>query len=244
MPSWQNAFSGLDVGTNFHSSGEEVLADLDDDETPVIEPIVASGLHAWVAQEKIKGGNSVAADFFRSSTGGWGFNQEWYYEPTPTLRPGQFGYAAPRPRFSTEANETDVPTSALPREPFFRRFQASETGPLNPDYQGSRLRAPIGDVNADDEARKLVTFAKCLGEGIPALSFVQGSNASVKFEQDLGKNYNLNTNYARDTGEGFKNGWPASRSEQPDWFHTDYVNVPYIFNYPLFDKITTDGGLK
>ena len=128
-----------------------------------------------------------------------------------------------------------MPSSALPGEPFFQRFRASESGGFYLGYQGSRLHAPIGDANADDEARKLVTVAKSLGEGIPALSFPQGSNRSTKFDE-LGGNFDLDTST-------FKNSWPASRS-LPGWKHGDCLDVAYTFNFPLYEKITTDGGLK
>lgn len=240
---WLNVFDRLDLGTNLFSYGEEVLANPVDDSTPVIEPIREDGLYAWVAQEKIKGGNSVAATLFRSATAGWTFNTAWYQEtfpPDPAF--------PPRRRTPIEARDAaypvGVPTSSLPEEPFFKRFQASETNGFYPGYLGSRLMAPLGDADADHEARKLVTFAKCLGEGIPALSFAQGSNPSATFEKTgMGGNLDLDTNYNPSSRIGFKNGWPASRSNI-NWRHGDLLNVAYTFIFPLFDILATDGGSK
>lgn len=240
---WQNVFSGLEVGTNIYSSGEEVLANPLDDSTPVIEPVREDGLLSWVAQEKIKGGNSIAASLFRSATGGWNFNAAWYYNPTRTLSPGDFGYVEPRPLFSTEATEAAVPTTALPSEPFFRRFQATESGGFYPGYQGSRLHAAIGDTNADDEARKLVTFAKCLGEAIPVLSYAQGRNTSTKFDA-LDGNLDLNEAYNPATGTGFKTGWPASRGTDTNWKHSDCLNVCYVHHFKFYDHMAINGGLR
>jgi hypothetical protein len=234
---WQNVFANLEVGTNFYSSGEEVLANPVNDSMPVWEPLFFAGLRAWVAQEKHKGGNGVAASFFRSWTAGWVENEAWY---VPRQPPIPEGVPPTRRRFASEAQNVaapnGVPSSALPAEPFFRRFQATESGGFYPGYQGSRLHAPIGDTNADDEARKLVTVAKCLGEAIPALSYPQGSNTATKFD-DLSGNFDLNTS-------NFKNGWPASRGGDTNWKHSDCLDVSYIFHFKLYDRMKTDGGLQ
>lgn len=235
---WRNVFAGLDVGTNLYSSGEEVLSNPINDSVPLWEPLFGGGLRAWVSQEKHKGGAGPAAPFFRSWTGGWIENKAWYVPIVPTPPAGS---PQTRPRFVSEAQDVavpgGVPTSALPSEPFFQRFQSNESGGFYPGYQGSRLHAPIGDTNADDEARKLVTVAKCLGEAISALSFPQGSNASPAFTRPgMSGNFDLNTST-------FKNGWPSSRSDT-NWKHSDCLNVAYTFNFPLYDKMTNDGGLK
>jgi hypothetical protein len=233
---WRNVFAGLDVGTNLYSSGEEVLANPINESVPLWEPLFGGGLRAWVSQEKHKGGAGTAAPFFRSWTAGWIENKAWYVPIVPTPPAGS---PQTRRRFASEAQDmaapSGVPNSGLASEPFFQRFQASESGGFYLGYQGSRLHAPIGDANADDEARKLVTVAKCLGEAIPALSFPLGSNSSTKFD-DLGGNFDLN-------GSAFKNGWPSSRPDT-NWKHSDCLNVAYTFNFPLYDKMTNDGGLK
>ncbi|HVU23218.1 MAG TPA: Ig-like domain-containing protein [Opitutus sp.] len=235
---WRNVFAGLDVGTNLYSSGEEVLANPINDSVPLWEPLFGGGLRAWVSQEKHKGGAGLAASFFRSWTGGWIENKAWYVPIGPTPPAGS---PQTRRRFVSEAQDVaapgGVPSSTLPSEPFFQRFQANESGGFYPGYQGSRLHAPIGDANADDEARKLVTVAKCLGEAIPALSFPQGSNASPAFTRPgMSGNFDLNSST-------FKNGWPSSRSDA-NWKHSDCLNVAYTFNFPLYDKMANDGGLK
>lgn len=240
---WQNVFANLEIGTNFYSTGEEVLANPLNDGMPVLDPIFFGGLRAWVAQEKHKGGNGVAAGLFRSWTAGWVENKAWYVPivPTPPI-----GSPQTRRRFASEAQDVaapnGVPTSSLASEPFFQRFQSSEDGVFYPGYQGSRLHAPIGDANANDEARKLVTVAKCLGEAIPALSLPQGSNPATKFDR-LSGNFDLNEPYDPSTGLGFKNGWPASRPNQ-NWLHSDCLDVSYIFHFKFYDRMKTDGGLQ
>lgn len=234
---WQNVFANLEVGTNFYSSGEEVLANPLNDVMPVWEPLFFAGLRAWVAQEKHKGGNGLAASFFRSWTAGWVENKEWYQPIVPTPPTGS---PQKRRRFASEAQNvikpSGVPTSALAAEPFFQRFQSSESGGFYPGYQGSRLHAPVGDTNADDEARKLVTVAKVLGEAIPALSYPQGSNTATKFD-DLSGNFDLNTS-------NFKNGWPTSRGGDTNWKHSDCLDVSYIYHFKFYDRMKTDGGLQ
>lgn len=246
---WQNVFANLEVGTNFYSSGEEVLANPLDDSTPLWEPLFFGGQRAWVAQEKMKGGNGLAAPFFRSWTGGWTENQTWY---VPIVPNPPIGSPQTRRRFASEAQNVaapgGVPTSALAAEPFFQRFIASESSGFYPGYQGSRLHAPVGDANADDEARKLVTFAKCLGEAIPALSYAQGSNPGALFRRSgMGGNLDLNETFDPATGSGFKNGWPASRGTDPEdmaWKHSDCLNVSYIHHFRFYDRMKTDGGLQ
>jgi hypothetical protein len=235
---WHNVFANLEVGTNFYSSGEEVLANPVNDGTPVWEPLFFAGLRAWIAQEKHKGGNGAAAPFFRSRTAGWVENEAWY---VPRQPPIMEGVPPTRRRFASEAQDAPapngVPTSALASEPFFRRFQASEDGVFYPGYQGSRLHSPVGDIDADDEARKLVTIAKCLGEAIPALSYPQGSNPASAFTRPgMGGNLNLNTSE-------FKNGWPATRANL-NWLHSDCLDVSYIFHFKFYDRMRTDGGLQ
>lgn len=158
------------------------------------------------------------------------------------------GLRKKRRRFASEAQDVaapnGVPTSALAGEPFFQRFQASEDDGFYPGYQGSRLHAPVGDANADDEARKLVTVAKCLGEAMPALSYAQGSNPASAFNRSgMGGKFDLNEPYDSNSGLGCKNGWPASRSTQ-SWLNSDCVDVDYIFNFRFYDRMKTDGGLQ
>jgi hypothetical protein len=242
---WQNTFASLELGTNFYSTGEEVLANPLDDGMPFWEPALQGGLRAWVAQEKIKGGNGVSAVFFRSNHGGWGYNQEWYVPTTPS----QTSSTLFRRRNTEEIADLTgiagqplsgwpgVPTSELPEEPFFWEFQPEEDGIFYPGYKGLLLHAPIGDAEADHEARKLVTVAKCLGEAIPALSFPQGSNPASAFNlPGMSGNENLNT-------FSFKNGWPASRGTDTNWKHSDCLDVSYIFHYKFYDRMKIEGGL-
>ncbi len=235
---WRNVFAGLDVGMNLYSLGEEVLANPINDSVPLWAPLFDGGLRAWVSQEKHKGGAGLAAALFRSWTGGWVANDAWYL---PIVPPPPSGDPQTRRRFPSEAQDMPapegVPTYSLPQEPFFQRFQAAESGGFYPGYEGWKLHAPLCDPGADNEARKLVTFAKCLGEAIPALSFAQGSNASTAFTRP-GMSGNLNLNTAM-----FRNGWPQSRPD-PNWKHSDCLNVAYTIIFPLYDKITDDGGLK
>lgn len=241
---WRDVFAGLDIGTNFYSSGEEILANPESDDTPLLETVIGGGLLSWVAQEKIKGGNATAAALFRSVTGGWGFNRDWYIKSS--LQPGTFGYMPPRPRSAVQSTESDVPTAALCTDPFFGRFQATETENFYPGYEGSRLMTPTTEDAGDDEAGKIVTFAKCLGEAIPALSYAMGRN-SVAGWTEFRRNFDLNEGYNPGARTGFKNGWPAVRSSSrypARWLHSDCRDLAYIHSFPLFEKISSDAALK
>jgi len=197
-----------------------------------------------VAQEKYKGTNGPLGLVFRSATAGWAFpteqeNPDAYYQYVN--EPG----APASLRLPAQADENGYSTSKLPTAPFFKPFQASETGDYYPNYQGVKLMAPLGDSDADNEARKLVTQAKCLAEGIPALSYAQGSNPAARYHfGGVNRNFDLNTNYNASDSSGFKNGWPASRLNDQNWKHGDYIQVAYYFVYPLYTKIVNDGGLK
>jgi hypothetical protein len=235
---WRDVFRNLDVGTNLFSSGDEVLANPVDDGIPTADVIGSKGRHAWVTQEKLKGGaarsgnllDSVAIQWLRSRTAGWTKNQGWNVDYDP---PRDFK----RERRPDETRENNVPTLTLPIKPFFKPFRSDETKDYYIGYLGGRLIAPIGDVNADDEAKKLATYAKCLAEGIPALSYALGSNFAAKFDDvGLGGSADLN-------GPAFKNGWPSSRSDN-EWKHSDCLNVAYEFNFKLYERVVSDAQLK
>jgi hypothetical protein len=256
-----NLFAGLAIGTNLYSSGDEVAANpnpADGDFMPSPWSMIPDNLsiwwdselghRAWVANEKAKGGRpdghnpvgetvAMLAQRANSVHCGWEFNERWNNNTAHGGQPWEQLTAA-------QATEARVPTAALAAEPFFAPFRADEDGTYYPGYNGAALLAPVGDATASLEASKLSTFAKLLAEAIPALSFAQAANPSAKFTRDLGKNFNLNTDYNPDTGLGFKNGWPVSREADHNWKHSDYLAVAYNFIFPLFDKIVKDGGLN
>jgi hypothetical protein len=133
---WLDRFAALDIGTNFYSSGDEVLDNPVDSSVPSSWDITHPfGHYAWVAHEKTKGGYAVtplqiaALACLRSThNGGWGDNVNWWiYDAS---------IAGLRRRTPAEANATGVPTTSLPASPFFQQFQWSEDGTYYPGYQG------------------------------------------------------------------------------------------------------------
>jgi hypothetical protein len=223
---WHDAFAGLDICTNFYSSMEEVLSKPSSDDAPVLEPIFESGLLSWVAQEKAKGGLGIGALAFRSSTAGWGLNSQWYEEAAGMMLPLS----------GSQATEDRVATSALPQRPFFRRFQSSEVGEFYPGYQGDRLMAPPNDPAAHDEAQKTVTVAKCLAEGIPAISYAIGVDRVAKLDGlSRGGNFDLTGSYVPSANTGFQNGWIVRKRD--GWLHSDCAEMALIYVHPLFDRI-------
>jgi hypothetical protein len=145
-----------------------------------------------------------------------------------------------KPHAHTGLDTARVPSVALVAHPFFAPFLDREDGVHYPRYNGAVLLAPPGNAAASNEAKKLVTVAKLLGEAIPALSFTQGANHSEKFDGMKG-NFNMN-NIDPNEGPIFKNGWPASRDDTK-WRHGDYLAVAYTFIFPLYDKIVEAGEL-
>ena len=72
---------------------------------------------------------------------------------------------------------------------------------------------------------------KVLADGIPA-----ESNAAGGDNQYGG--YNMSANRLGDYDQG---KWPRSGN---DWKHSDIKNIAYSFNYNVFMKIVSDGGLQ
>lgn len=241
---WQNLFTGLDVGVNFYSSGEEILDNPSgEDSLPFAGVLNGDGARLWPMQEALKGNVEVAPDFLiRSSHGGWGFEVRlmeggWLTSDDPDADIPIF-----RLRKPDEAREADVPTSALPQRPFFRKFQEAETDGYYPGYNGARLLAPIGDAGADEESRRLVTRAKLLAEAIPAMSYAAGRNPSRKFPTLSGRSQDMNNEITND-GIVYRSGWPTERNNRR-WRHGDFREVAYLFVNPLYRKIVDLGDLK
>lgn len=224
---WQNVFSHLELGVNLYSSGEEVLANPEDDRTPFWDPILRGGKRAWVTQEKHKGGAGPAAPLLRSRSGGWTTNPYWDVASRDSSTPL-------RPRSGAEVHEADIPTAALVANPFFRPFQPTEDGVFYPGYNGANLHREIGDPAGSAEAAKIVTVAKLLGESIPALSYATGSNPSRLLER-TGGNLDLNST-------PFKNGVPAKRRNQ-GWLHSDCVDFPLMFQFDLYRFLAGDSSV-
>ena len=48
----------------------------------------------------------------------------------------------------------------------------------------------------------------------------------------------------------FQNGWPNDRQKNPDdnlkraWYHSDIIDIAYIYVYKLFEKFTETGKLN
>lgn len=221
---WQNVFGTLEVGTNLYSSGEEVLGNPIDDSTPFWAPIFKGGTRAWVTQEKHKGGAGPAAVLQRSNSGGWALNPYWTTDPSDYRSPKRY---RSRSEVADRELPAGVPSAALVANPFFRPFQATETGPFYPGYNGSDLHREIGDPAGSAEAAKLVTIAKILGEAMPVLSYAMGANRSDKIPNS--ENFDLNA-------PGFSQGFPQKR-QSPKWLHSDCVDLPYIYNRALFELL-------
>ncbi len=227
---WQNVFSHLELGVNLYSSGEEVLANPEDDGTPFWDPILRGGKRAWVTQEKHKGGAGPAAPLLRSRSGGWKINPYWDVANRDSSVPF-------RPRRGSELADTSppdgIPTAALVANPFFAPFQPTENGLFYPGYNGANLHREIGDPVGSAEASKIVTVAKLLGESIPALSYATGSNPSRSLGR-MGGNFDLNSS-------DFIQGRPRKRSSGA-WLHSDCVDLPLMYHYNLYRLLTGDSS--
>jgi hypothetical protein len=116
-------------------------------------------------------------------------------------------------------NETTTITNAqLTTNPFF------SAGP-------SELYGANGSNYASPEQHRNTLLA----EMIPALSFAAGANP-LESRGD-GGNFDLML---------LKNGWPEERLRQnnPNWLHSDFITVPYLYMHPALLKMIELGELN
>jgi hypothetical protein len=214
---WRNRFENLPEGINyinFYSSGEEVLDTHTGD--PSLLDIVndGAGRYAWALQEKLKG-KMVTGWVLGSRYGGWGKNNEDYYEENTYIVTGE-KVALPW----LIANKLDP--AGLKTKPFFNKHFDSD---LFMDSTGGSEYARINRT-------------KLLAEAFPSLTMPAGGPEGEQVELfefvDEGNAKNMQAEFKNEKGD-----WPEVRKEKndTDWKHSDLRNVGYLFIYKIFDEL-------
>jgi hypothetical protein len=256
---WKGRFSTINTHTNpfnFYSTGEDVVANPLHDDSNIFRTFWVGfvqneglGRYAWVSQEFIKGGTSIAAGLaFERNHGGWAFNgrnQELRFmvEHSPLDPPG--AYQLPNPNTANQRiNNGNINEEHLAQFGLFKRFEA-------PAYDA--LYAPINDANKNwQDAAELAwqnrytqaqgsalagqkdTQWVILATAMPSVSFAVAANAVKNIE---GFNMNLH-----------KNGWPNMPHRildfRHDWQHSDFAEVGDTFTKKLYTKMVIKGGLN
>lgn len=212
---WRDYFGPISNGRNYFSSTEDVL-DNANGHVPSIGRV-----QAWVNQEMRKGTTLIWLGPGNAEAG-WGFNSDYDvitgYDPQTGLP--IYGRMPP-------AQANALPEATLKANSFFRHFDDEEI--YDPAMGSTFLLDGHSEVHDSDIYRRL------LADAIPALSNPAGRNP-------LGNAVQSDENYMNHKRGIFEDGdWPRKDNE---WRHSDIINIAYPFNYSVFDKIVSDGGLQ
>ena len=106
-------------------------------------------------------------------------------------------------------------------------------GPVFKPFYSTNVFGPNGSQFVSNP----VVRAKLLAEAIPATSRATGRNPVPLLFSDNNKDMNVE----------FKNGWPEDRHNDNNadpWLHGDFRGIANIFNYKLYDDISTRGVFR
>jgi pimeloyl-ACP methyl ester carboxylesterase len=236
---WLNRLAGANSKIyNFYSSTEDILgATSGSASSGVLSSLWASGFngqYAWVVQEKAKGNKQSFLDITPiagSDYGGWGFNVEDAYLPSP---------------YWSTANTTSANTTSLnyaKTSPFFNNGWALFDNDLGGTTLGTIPHTNDYRNLFDPSPGGLATLPyyqlnRFLAEAFPALSLPAGANSvNAVAPSGLGnpgdRNFNMPAKFVPD-----ETHWPRQPvvGGIPDWFHSDMKAVAYPYLYPLYDK--------
>jgi hypothetical protein len=221
---WVNRLENISTAYNFYSTGEEVLKN--PQHGPALVPTSAAGV--WAAQEKGKG-YGFAPQILTSSYGGWTLNPHPDYGTRVVDTHGTLLDFFPKTQAELGPVD-DAFKQKLMQTPFFN------TGfdPVNNQIFGN-APADIANLlgpNGSDYASPPQKRNTLLAEMIPAQSTAAGSNPINSFGA---RNFDMN---------GMKTGWPATRPDPGDWFHSDIRAVSYSYTFQVFDTLAVTGGLR
>jgi hypothetical protein len=111
----------------------------------------------------------------------------------------------------------NIPLDDLKTQPFFRKAPG-------------QLFSPTGTVAAGYASKHRFEI---LAKGIPARTNGIAANEVDKTRLTNFDNRNMQDNY--------RNGWFTPKVE---WGHGHFLDVAYIYTYPMYDRLVDDGGLK
>jgi hypothetical protein len=259
---WKGMFANIKSFTrpfNFYSTGEDVVANPDpgDDEFDLFRKIskkIAEDedlwRHAWVGQEFIKGGTSIAAGIgFERNHGGWSFNGRneelrFMVEYNPLDPPETYQFPLPN-----TANERlydgNITEDHLAQFGLFKRFDSPAYdalyAPINDanrswtDAAGVAWQNPHSQAQASALAGQKDTQWVILATEMPSVSFAAAANAVRDISgvdmMDL------------------KNGWPELPEREQfanDWQHGDFASpgVGATYVKKMYEKAVSEGGLN
>lgn len=269
---WRNRFKDVSSLTelyNFYSSGEEVAKNRTVNTDPYALDLVSfqdelgnkgspmTGENAWNLQELLKGRvtareianiylelnpttipgalldlamalNGVrAGNIIGSQYGGWGFNSAWDYSggiQQIVTEEGLYDVYVPEHRRQPEET-ISISAADMQTKPFFLPFF------------DTRLYQSDGSAAASE----WTTRTRLLAEDVPARTFAAGANALIKKNSSPIPVANFDMNDAFQ-----KRGWPTERVnslKQSRWLHSDWHDIPYLYNGMIFDAfVELEGG--
>jgi pimeloyl-ACP methyl ester carboxylesterase len=216
---------------NFYSSGEEVL-----DTHPygggnafegdaslfayiwatVVQSAPPTGRYAWAFQEKLKG--TMESNFILGSYyGGWAFNLSDYHNG---VWPSQTPYT-PAQAFALSDDE-------LKAKPFF-----NASGPHTAIYDNNQSTASA-------HAENYLNRAEIIARMIPALTQAAGKVENQNQNNLFKDQFNMQTS--------FQTGWPRERLANDkllnNWFHSDLIDIAYIYTSRLYNSFVETGKLN
>lgn len=244
---------------NFYSSTEDVLRV--DDEIGLADllvkgfvmKIIPSGFnsntpYAWQIQEMYKGLDQIpwinAPAGGISKYGGWGFVKGDSQHIEPRFA-GLLGHAPVKPHFVLESVDPASPgrtnyLASLQSDPLFRQepeelFQsgalAFASGTVG--THGGNLEYNVGDNGMDISAVPIRDWL--LAKAFPARTRPMGSTQNGEWDAQTG-NFDMPTTYMTDPGIWIRTDKYNGTFE---WRHSDFRDVPYVYIYKLYEKITT-----
>ncbi len=224
---WLNRLKNIGNAYNFYSSGEEVLKNPEHGNIPLISGI--SGELTWASQEKRKG-FGLTGQILTSTYGGWETNKHVDYG-TRVTHSTTGALVDFIPKTQAQLGPVDAAfKQKLMQIPFFNTGFDPVTGQTlgNAPADIANLIGPNGSDYASPPQKR----NRLLAEMIPAQSTAAGSNPINSFGA---RNFDMN---------GMKTGWPATRPDPGDWFHSDIRAVSYSYTFQVFDTLAETGGLR
>jgi hypothetical protein len=230
---WKDRFSGIFNSlscTNYHSTGEEVLA-ISDGSMPSLLFDVLDREQVWVYNEMVKGVDSIPAMLTSEIHGGWGFNGHYkHWEFLVEGDPSTVEW------FNMPTSEAAlIPDSDLVQYPFFTPFSDGDSDfPLWGDGQWlygdtatANLRLPaLPYISAPLDLFK--NHAKILAEAIPAHSAPAGSFPISTLL--------LLDNIDMDQVMRIPGFWPdrGDADKNNRWLHNDYIKPAFSHVFKLY----------
>jgi hypothetical protein len=213
---------------NFYSPGDEVVQNPTEANTNVgrelWRAVTGQGgfvRGAWVAQEYVKGGTSVAAVALSRTQAGWRFNF------APPFSGYLYEYSSPEGRkfhrmYLPNEAAADISNTELITKPFFSPFS-----------EASLHSAALGNAKASEPKVQY----DLLASGLPAISYAMAPNSL----NGMAGNINMESKMT-DPAQ-----WPSenhSGASTGRWLHSDMREVALCFLYQMYEEMINLGNLK